>query len=265
MADDKKISELGSLTTADPSDLLVIVDTDVSTTKHITAEDLFASSLVGEFASLQLPAGAIINEFSTDGTLAGDSDTAVPTEKAVKTYVDNAISTLSSNSISDGDSSVVVADSTAGSSVTVTIDSAVVTTYTPGGVTLTSGATINEFSTDGTLSGDSNTAVPTEQAVKTYIDNKIISTGVLNVYTVSSDSTAFNGDAVIVDTTAGDVTITLDTYPDSKIIVKKVTPDSNAVIITVTGGTVDGLPSQSITGHNESYTFVSDGLNYYVV
>jgi hypothetical protein len=29
-----------------------------------------------------------INEFSIDGTLAGDSDSAVPTEKAVKTYVD---------------------------------------------------------------------------------------------------------------------------------------------------------------------------------
>jgi hypothetical protein len=29
-----------------------------------------------------------INEFSTDGALAGNSDTALPTEKAVKTYVD---------------------------------------------------------------------------------------------------------------------------------------------------------------------------------
>jgi hypothetical protein len=32
--------------------------------------------------------GQNIVEFSTDGTLAGDSDTALPTEKAVKTYVD---------------------------------------------------------------------------------------------------------------------------------------------------------------------------------
>lgn len=29
-----------------------------------------------------------VNEFSTDGTLAGNSDNAVPTEKAVKTYID---------------------------------------------------------------------------------------------------------------------------------------------------------------------------------
>ena len=39
--------------------------------------------------SLTLASGASPTEFSTDGTLAGDSDTAVPTEKAVKTYVDD--------------------------------------------------------------------------------------------------------------------------------------------------------------------------------
>ena len=39
------------------------------------------------------------------------------------------------------------------------------------------GATINEFSTDGTLAGNSDTAVPTEQAVKTYVDSNAFSTG----------------------------------------------------------------------------------------
>ena len=39
------------------------------------------------------------------------------------------------------------------------------------------GATINEFSTDGTLSGNSDIAVPTEQAVKTYVDTNSFSTG----------------------------------------------------------------------------------------
>ena len=35
--------------------------------------------------------GATINEFSTDGTLAGNSDTAVPTERAIRTFVDQQI------------------------------------------------------------------------------------------------------------------------------------------------------------------------------
>jgi len=52
---------------------------DVKVTGEIASTDFVAST------------GATINEFSTDGTLAGNSDTAVPTEKAVKTYVDNNI------------------------------------------------------------------------------------------------------------------------------------------------------------------------------
>ena len=44
--------------------------------------------LSGTGATLRLASGATVNEFSTDGTLAGDSDTAVPTEKAIKAYVD---------------------------------------------------------------------------------------------------------------------------------------------------------------------------------
>ena len=35
--------------------------------------------------------GVAINEFSNDGTLSGNSDTAVPTEQAVKTYVDSQV------------------------------------------------------------------------------------------------------------------------------------------------------------------------------
>lgn len=41
--------------------------------------------------------GATINEFSTDGTLADNSDTAVPTEKAVRTYVGNQATSVSQN------------------------------------------------------------------------------------------------------------------------------------------------------------------------
>ena len=48
----------------------------------------------GSFASIAIEAfpSTIIDEFSTDGTLVGNSDTALPTEQAVKTYVDNKIS-----------------------------------------------------------------------------------------------------------------------------------------------------------------------------
>ena len=58
------------------SDLLVTadctIDQDLSTTADVT------------FNSVNMVNA--INEFSTDGTMAGDSDSAVPTEKAVKIY-----------------------------------------------------------------------------------------------------------------------------------------------------------------------------------
>lgn len=42
-------------------------------------------------ATFQSASGTSITEFSTDGTLAGNSDNATPTEKAVKTYVDATV------------------------------------------------------------------------------------------------------------------------------------------------------------------------------
>ncbi len=42
-------------------------------------------------ASIKLATGATVNEISTDGTLSGNSDTVISTEKAIKTYIDNAV------------------------------------------------------------------------------------------------------------------------------------------------------------------------------
>ena len=50
--------------------------------------------------NLELQNGEVINEFSSDGTLADNSDIAVPTEQAVKTYIDNKTSSI--NDLSDG-------------------------------------------------------------------------------------------------------------------------------------------------------------------
>ena len=43
--------------------------------------------------------GESINEFSADGLLSGNSNTAVPTEQAVKTYVDTAFANLDADSV----------------------------------------------------------------------------------------------------------------------------------------------------------------------
>jgi len=55
---------------------------------HLTTDTKLFGALTAEL-SITTASGATIDEFSIDGTLAGDSDTAVPTEKAVKKYVDD--------------------------------------------------------------------------------------------------------------------------------------------------------------------------------
>jgi microcystin-dependent protein len=44
--------------------------------------------------SITLASGSTPTEFSIDGTFAGNSDTAVPTEKATKTYVDTSVDSV---------------------------------------------------------------------------------------------------------------------------------------------------------------------------
>ncbi|MDD4986366.1 MAG: hypothetical protein PHQ43_11370, partial [Dehalococcoidales bacterium] len=64
----------------------------------------------GATGGVSFTSGASITEFSTDGTMADNSDTAVPTEKAVKTYVQAILS----SEISEGDSNVEVIDTGTG-------------------------------------------------------------------------------------------------------------------------------------------------------
>lgn len=68
---------------------------DSASTITFTAPDgiIFTDSVSAQ-GGLQLTSGTTATEFSVDGTFADNSDTAVPTEKAVKTYVDGITSTL---------------------------------------------------------------------------------------------------------------------------------------------------------------------------
>lgn len=64
---------------------------------------------IASITGLSFSVGANANEFSIDGTFAGNSDTAIPTEKAVKTYVDGQTSvsqTLTNKTITLGSNTV---------------------------------------------------------------------------------------------------------------------------------------------------------------
>jgi len=73
------------------------------------------------------------------------------------------------------------------------------------------GETINEFSSDGTLSGNSNTAVPTEQAVKTYVDTELA----ISNYTESA-SNVYNAAGRPTTFIEGDITYQNITYTSNQ-------------------------------------------------
>ena len=57
----------------------------------IDGETVVSKERKGQFSSIALDSTSdlYITGFSTDGTLSTNSDSSIPTEKAVKTYVDN--------------------------------------------------------------------------------------------------------------------------------------------------------------------------------
>jgi hypothetical protein len=115
-------------------------------TQGIVTTDAQSFSGVKTFSSgLAIAAGPTITYISTDGTFGAVSDAGLSTQKAVKTYVD--ASTLSS---------------TCSLPLEVQLDDLRIVN--------TGGAKITSVTTSITLSGDSDLAIPTEHAVKTYVD-----------------------------------------------------------------------------------------------
>lgn len=92
---------------------------------------------------------------STDGTLSANSDVLYPSQKAVKTYVDNNLpdATTTSKGV------IQLAGDLSGTAASPTV---------PG---LALKENLSNKSTDGTLSSNSDTLYPSEKAVKTYVDN----------------------------------------------------------------------------------------------
>ncbi|MEP0984489.1 hypothetical protein, partial [Ekhidna sp.] len=94
--------------------------------------------------------------------------------------------------------------SSVSTSGTATLNSAVVTNNSiiGGTLRLASGASANEFSIDGTLVDNSNSAIPTEQAVKTYVDTQVDNQDLQEAYVDGNiiTTSAAEGNVIITGT-----------------------------------------------------------------
>jgi hypothetical protein len=71
------------------------------------------------------------------------------------------------------------------------------------------------------------------------------------------------------DTTSGNVTITLpdaaEVTPDTPFVVKRVSAGANSLTVQTGGGNIDGAATKSMATQYDTFTFVSDGTNYWIV
>ncbi len=125
---------------------------------------------------------------STDGSLADDTDTKFPTEKAVKTYVDAQVESLTTDdditgatidgasllTISEGTTEITVDLSALEESAAITaVQDDVDANEAAANTAIALKEDAANKSTDGSLADDTDTKFPTEKAVKTYVDAQV--------------------------------------------------------------------------------------------
>jgi len=170
---------------------------------------------------LKLRTGTSINEFSTDTGLAGNSDDAVPTEKAVKTYVDASVPT----------SVATATTATTATNVTLSADNSTNASHF---IPFANSATGSQgLQTDNTLSYN-----PSTNGLSVGTTGNI-ATGTLSVYS----------------TISGPSTLYIDPSPDDTGEVGGSTTDTGTVVILgdlrVTGETTTVNSTTVSVGDNE--------------
>jgi hypothetical protein len=91
--------------------------------------------------------------------------------------------------------------------------------------------------------------------------------GTLPIETVTANYTAQSVDyTVLVDTTAGNITLTLPVASQGKIYnIKKISSDVNTVTVVPTSGLIDGSANSVISILNTSKQYQFDGTNYFII
>ena len=161
--------------------------------------------------------GATVDEFSTDGTMADNSDTAVPTEKAVVTYVTDQLNAggASAVKLTDADDDTQVLVDTAGDgSVNIVEIKANGGTHLEIGQGYIKPSTGTTAQRPGAPSAGYMRYNTTTSQFEGHNGSQWTGLGGGNPWRIENSAyTAVNGDRVFVDTSSGSVTITLPLTP----------------------------------------------------
>lgn len=229
-----------------------------SSTFPVTGESLILPTQAGvrshvEQTSVSLISGGTISNSSRYTTI--DELGLIVSDGADDTHLDEDSLTITA-ATSSGDVFVtnVVTDAVTGTAWKIDAD---------GNFGLRTGATVNEISTDGTLSGDSDLSIPTEKAVKTYVD--LFSTIDVNSVAGSTFTVATSSGEVYVgaDTASSAFTVELPVGANEGLRVWVKDEDDNASNFNITvdgnGTNIDGSSTYVMSADGASNMFILAG------
>ena len=179
--------------------------------------------------------GAITGGTLTDGTLSATGG-AVTGATTI-----NASGAITGGTLTDGTLSTTGGTITGATGIT----SSGAASFT-GTFGLNAGTTVNELSIDGTLADNSDNALPTEQAVKTYVDGQISATDLDAAYQNGGtiNTNGVDGDVIIAGTQQLQVTATNGITATNTIQGGTLTDGT----LSATGGAVTGATTINASG-----------------
>ena len=214
--------------------------------------------------------GATIGEFSTDGTFADNSDAAVPTERAVKTYVDTQISV---NNAEQG--TIVAGTAPTQSKVEVTgsgissdtvdfdINGNQVAQIGKDHLLIPAGTTADRPGTPSNGYIRYNTSL---NAFEGYVNGAWSGLGGGNPWSVVNTTpyTALNNDRILVDTTSAPIQVDLPTSPNVGDNVRMMdlsgTFDTNNLTVNNNGNNINGVSDTLVVAsENAGFQLVYTG------
>jgi hypothetical protein len=136
-----------------------------------TNVDGASTGTITNFASLTFITGATVNTFDADNTLAGNSDTSVATQAAVKTYVDTGLG-LKAPLDSPAFTGTVtgITNSMVGLS---NVENTALSTW-PGSTSITTVGTLTNLSVAGNITAPTAPSQTTHATNKKYVDTRAI-------------------------------------------------------------------------------------------
>ena len=219
--------------------------------------------------------GATINEFSTDGTFADNSDTSVPTERAVVTYVTNQISELSENigtiQVGADPNKTLVEVSGVGSDndvINLQVGGDIVSQIGHEYMLVPKGSTANRPGTPANGYLRYNTDL---NIFEGYVNGNWSGIGGGNPWITKTDAdspyTATNNDRIFVDTSSAQVTIVLPSTPNVGDAVRIMdlagTFETNSCIVDNNGNNINGtLDTLTVNVNDAGLQLVYTGATY---